>query len=1771
MEIINNRYKILDLYKEDNKEVTYKAIDLIDSNRTIFLNIINNISRIKDHFTKNFIYFCTINNSLILRNYTFSIINSIDNKKVKKNKYFYTTEFFEGTPIVNYSKKFSSKDILIIFSKLCIISDYLFFRGISKEYIHPNNILISDKDITCLKIKDIASVTFEIVTNKYNSYFEFSRTPEMIKSSNFSSNYEYIYSLGRVLEYMLSNENYNNIDEDNIFNRLNIIKNRLLSHNIKVVYKDFKSILKDLNMLDIVDYENKLKDTREVLNFKTPLIARDDEINLIMENDKKIQNNNSKKVILIDGEEGLGRTSLLLEIEYRLKLKSREVYKVKMLKDNKNNLNSMKSILNSIIREHEDKSLDKYGSELVKIIPKLKDRYNILPSEYLSEEKERLRLYDRISNYIFDISDEPKYIIFDDLHYADDDTFNIINYMINNIENKSVIIVISYNSNILTRDETKVKQIEKWQFNKKIVNFKLLKFNLEETSLSIKNILGMNRKPMSFATFLYKETDGNPRYIEEIIKSLFVRKELFINQDGVWDYKASKYSKLYIPTNITEAIENQLTLLPEKLYKTIEKIAIFNTSISKNIINKMHYEVKSEGIDENIEKLVSIKLLEEKLEDWGYTYDIYNTQIKNYIYYNLSEEDRIALHEKASDILEEIYEKEDRNNIEELIYHLKMSKQYKKSIYYSINFAKSMQQLNINSQSMEIWKIAKDILKNIEPCEYNIEIYINLAKLYDKQGKKNKAIAYYEKALEISYDLNKFKVVVDIKNLLSDIYYRLSEYDKAINIIKNSKEVAYKINYIEGLLKSIILINKINFSIGVNKDILATSLKYLKISLENNSHHNTAELFNQLGIISFILGELEESKLYYKKSIFYYEKSKKVLQITKPINNLGLIYSENYEDMNKAMSYFEKGLQISKKFNSGYDMSHFYINISEIYIRKNKYDLAKNYIQSMMDIAFDIDEKTLIASSYIKFARIYLETGELMKVKPYIEELKVFHNKNLIFIEEIDDYLELSLLYYFILADYKKAENIANDIIAMHPNYNDINYFKATAIKFIIKYINNKSYDKIEFNNLIDMYNSINIKWNDRFFILLFGLVAVLKDDYNLAEILFDIDSKNSCKDCNDLIKNMKNLIENSIENNLEELKSTYIKFEDLNISLLKLITSKIIAKKYFENGIHYDSANYYLIFIESFYKISSKFKEQKIKINIAKSFRVNEVIKKLYIIKNLMNNDFKNENKLTFNSYFDIDKYQELFSDENFLTLVSNQYADSCIMDIIDIDDLLSNLGSDYLKNINLIVRYAMREVLASRAMVSLYDEKKDEFNTIMNRGIEDLDKVKNIIDRLLHSNSNGYIQYSKEPWENRENNLSQNITAILFLPIYSKINSSTFITNDRRNKNNDLKKIKGYIYLDTDKLFNKFNEVNYIKIKKLINLISLNIDNYNFKVLSSIDKLTNVYTRKYMENIYSELYNKCRKENLIFSVLMLDIDKFKQVNDTYGHPTGDMILEKIGNILRKQLRNTDIIARYGGEEFIIILPSTNKENAYLVAEKLRKSIASSKLLNKSGDITVSIGISQYPEDGQFREEIIENADKALYNAKNRNRNMSVKWDKSLEDFSQTLDKLAGIITGNIVHDHRMVLAIVEIIELIKKNISKQNKYFLLLGRLIEITESKKGSLILLNDQKQISRTYTRERFIDKWIDNSKINEDIINRVIENKAGEYLIDWEQTDDIDNITLSPNWKSIVITPAILNGDIKALIKLSVPIKEKEFDYNTYNYVNIISNIISAII
>jgi diguanylate cyclase (GGDEF)-like protein len=166
----------------------------------------------------------------------------------------------------------------------------------------------------------------------------------------------------------------------------------------------------------------------------------------------------------------------------------------------------------------------------------------------------------------------------------------------------------------------------------------------------------------------------------------------------------------------------------------------------------------------------------------------------------------------------------------------------------------------------------------------------------------------------------------------------------------------------------------------------------------------------------------------------------------------------------------------------------------------------------------------------------------------------------------------------------------------------------------------------------------------------------------------------------------------------------------------------------------------------------------------------------------------------------------------------------------------------------------------------------------------------------------------------------------------------------------------------------------------------------NQELQVLSRTDKLTQLYNRGYWQDRLEQEFNRFVRNTSPCSLVMFDIDHFKKVNDTYGHPAGDKIISLVGETLRKIMRKTDIAGRYGGEEFAVILVDTDAAHAQGFCERLRTAIEAIKPVVEGIEIpfTISLGIAELDEQTASAKEWLANTDQALYQSKHGGRNQT-------------------------------------------------------------------------------------------------------------------------------------------------------------------------------------
>jgi len=327
----------------------------------------------------------------------------------------------------------------------------------------------------------------------------------------------------------------------------------------------------------------------------------------------------------------------------------------------------------------------------------------------------------------------------------------------------------------------------------------------------------------------------------------------------------------------------------------------------------------------------------------------------------------------------------------------------------------------------------------------------------------------------------------------------------------------------------------------------------------------------------------------------------------------------------------------------------------------------------------------------------------------------------------------------------------------------------------------------------------------------------------------------------------------------------------------------------------------------------------------------------------------------------------------------------------LFKISKAMTNIGD--LKN---LLKYIMAQAIeitkAEKGSIMLYDPDTDQLSVSVIEGLEDKSYQEKINNKQVKCKS-------FKPGEGVAGQVFQTAKPII---LNKTRGDEKFIEADS-SFTRSIACIPMVVYNDVIGVINvtnkrdgtHFSEVDVMMLKSVTDQAAVAVNKAQFLEMAVTDFLTGLYIRRFFLVRLQDELHRAERHNKVFSVIMADIDRFKNVNDMYGHSAGDQVLKAVGKFLQKNIRYEDIVARHGGEEFVIFLPETDKKAAYILAERLRKKFSQIKLDNFPNP-SISMGIASFPEDGKDIESLINNADTAMYSAKEKGRNKVVKFSRT-------------------------------------------------------------------------------------------------------------------------------------------------------------------------------
>lgn len=1795
MQLINGQYRVIEVLKEDQFTSKYLVKDIYKNNLIKKMRVIEKNEETAgfiEYMKTNFFDYINMIHPNLMELYYFNRVRVVNAKPIVSNKFYYTYEYYKGENIFEYAQGKDIEELLDITSQLCSAINYLHLRGFVLCSINGDDIYVVDGDGK--KQVKINALPYAICTDssaiidKDNSYF---KSPEALQFGQYSKESD-IYLLGIILYHIFSGESIeeasfkeNSLRNNPKLEKMRGIIEKCMSAEISDRYGSVDEIIKDIN--NVFNKNYNIIDKKYLQTFPlytTKLVAREHYLKHVISNVReRFYEEKNIKATIITGRFGTGKGAFINGLLTRIDHEGEYVVYTDLKNDTQEDYSAIKDIIRKTIKYADKELIDKYSDQLSKIIPEIITKTKSDLFAALEEEDEAYKMTYRLGNFILEASLKwPFIIIIKDYDNIDIQSKRIINYIMGNQSKGKTYFIVSFKDEISQNDVFEC--FRPYISDTEIDIICLTNFNIYETAEAIRISLGMDTAPINFAAKVYKETEGNPYLIYETIYALFLDKHIYIDDKGKWVLDDVDLSKINISVNIDEISKNKINKLEPIKKEILNIISIFNTAVSIDILEGMT-DISLDELPALLQSLVHIKILSKKMDDWGISYDFNSFSLKKSIYESLSDHSKFKYHEKASQILEKKFNVEKRENNDELIYHMSKSGKCEEAVDYLIKSSDEMIKKNLYNQAIQFLNQSYDFFNEDDICLKRTEICLKLGDLYYQIGEYDKCHRYYKSAEKNALCYEDKKMLIDIYVKMVKLYYKMNDIKTCLKYSSMAKKEMKNIDYKEGMLDLILALGDLMMYRRKHNTCMRIIEKALK-SLSNEDKYYHGMLMSVYGRILSKKRRYEEALNVLNESVVILEELGEYEGLVPAVNSIGAIYSDYYNDIEKAKEYFERTLAICQRINNISYMEYAYNNLAEVYRMEDKFNESLVYYSKALELAERTQNIYVQAVLHINCALISMEMEDYKKYIHYMDKAKAIISAYKESGDAIKYYYYNEAEFYYNIGQFKEALDYAQKSVDMcigwgieaDPEaitiinlcktklYGDMdferlmNFCRETfdkkryksgrqaSHKFAELYINEKAYDEAKrFLNLSEEYKGFI---NTPYLAVQHGFLTAMT--YN---------GESRVSQLTDLIDSV-----DRIENN--EIKSKF--YCALGIEL-------------FGEGNFYGALNYLISVLNSLRMlIDGVPKEYKINFLISHNRQVTkeillELAQKITGKEGVIHGNASlvgevNDIDQCIDEYFDYKRFKDIIikSESTIYGKDLNLAGTMLGKFLLNLINSISKFDENTEENIKKLVELFMSVTQAKSAFLAIIDEDNEMEMLYSKLKNENKSFYKYIIEKARQSNESIMITDVFE-YKKKTNDLliPKDVCAVFCIPITPFRDEQGFDKGRRKNKNSGY--IKGYLYLDTDSIINNFSQETGELCIAASKIAYVLIDNYYLKTVTAIDKLTKLYTRKYFEHSLQNEISNTAISGGEFSIIMVDIDKFKAVNDRFGHQVGDEVLSKVAAIIMENVRKTDVCARYGGEEFIILLPLTDSKGAFSLAEKLRKEVESIKLLNHYHSITISMGIATYPEHSMWMKDLIDKADQALYYSKENGRNKTTIYDVNMVKTINRVDKLAGIVSGNLLEDMRNVETMIEILELQRShNISVEDKIFKFLGRVIEVSEAQTGSIFIIDEDKKPTKRISRRIMVDQAVLDVPYNNELLEKCINDVRGEYIIDWSSSASIDPITGMPDWQSKMLIP-ITNGDkLDAVLCLSVTLKNKEFDANNYNFVKTLCEIISPI-
>jgi histidine kinase len=1379
---------------------------------------------------------------------------------------------------------------------------------------------------------------------------------------------------------------------------------KLLNKEPEDRYQSIFGVIEDINSIKDAqtDFQLALKDFNTKLLIKHTHYGRQ-KIIKDLQNIFKSTINQENRLVTIGGFSGTGKSSVVYEL-HKILSENFGFYGESKFEQ----LNSpipyygLMSILNDYfrgilkldkeeIKKTKNKLLAILGDESYLLTSKIKSLELLLgkqesmeSSSHIEEEAKFKRSFLQLIKFI-SASGKPLLFFIDDLQWADSGTIDFIQLIVSDKTIKNILIINAYRDNEVDNNHIYMQMLSRLKKSTPIDEFIIENLKIEDIKELVTDTF--YRDDEELISFIYEMSRGNPFFINQMIE-LFNNQKLFIFNSVLkrFDYDLDVLLNIGLSTDSLDIATKNIEMLDANSIEILKLASAIGNKFTLDILTTIS---KNGDIEESLakarEKYFLIKI--------GEIYKFSHDRIQQAMYSLIDKNDRVIIHKNIAIELEK-----NRDSIQFFTnIDLEIASHYNKAL----EILNTEQKIAVSILNL---KVAKDIKKALAYAEAIKYLDAGLKVL----NKENKELHWEYLFLKMETLYNAFKIdemysviptletLVDSDEKLADLTNYVMKYHYLLN------------NHTEALKSGVKTIEKLGIKIPLKASKLNVAKEFLtfKYYMGRKDYKTIVDLpamsDKRKLLISKVLFDLSPISFMVSSDLFG--------TYSLILANISLKYGNSKYS---PIGYMLVSLMIGggfKQFTTAYEFGEIAIKVSEKYPDLDCYSRV-NFLFGCFLI------------HGIKPYKEYLPYKELSNKGFIVVGNSLFKNYNDFFTR-----VQNILFNNDSLTQIKK-ENL--DIFDLYNNSQEMDLIKFQS--YIVSFIGklqgespsslkeNYDYDEMEYNHYLEEQHNTSIKSMAYTFK---ALEWYLFDDYDKAFVFIKKGLRNIDDQLGLMVDHLFRLLYNLI---VLEIKDVSL-FERGVYSL-----NKFLLKRYADNAPFNFNLYYYLFLGQEFAK-KDKFKSANkyFKLALASAFeggsllhiaftyeligkfwiQIDEISSKTYLL-----SAYKYYNK--YKAFKKADDLAEKYSlqiepKDKTQILTTGRFhqnidfetalkATRVLSQEIKIETILQRMSQIIVENIGADRGFILLKKNKELFIISAIDN--DKVNTNQNINVqEEITICKAIINYVLTTSEQVVVEdaFVDKKYINKEFLKYHKTRSILAMPMIKNkeikgiLYCENTLMNSAFSKNTvDLVSIvlsQLMVSLDNAFIYEHMEKLVEDRTQELANVIhDLEESQDALRELASIDPLTKLYNRRYFSDISSSILDLAKRNKTDTSIIMLDIDHFKHVNDTYGHQVGDEALRELSFILQEQSRRSDIICRWGGEEFVILLANTNGNGAFTISEKIRTVVEDLRIeleANQELKFTISLGVSQVHETDVNIEASINRADKALYEAKQGGRN---------------------------------------------------------------------------------------------------------------------------------------------------------------------------------------